>query len=866
MSEIRTAIILEDHFSQPLRNVEAAINSCISAAEHMQQALSRNVDMSYIDSAKKQIAQLEQAERSAVSAVNSSASQMERIQGISDNAVYKAGKAAGAFDRLGMSSNRMVSGFINAADSLKELMSAADDNTMQQLKASFDETELRAERYRENRAAIPYGMDNDRTQWDKMTEAVNNRSRAVDVQADSNVFDRKADGTFPYMPHGKIGYPENTADIPKNGINTDSSSNTDISKAMGAVQSFMAGMMEGLKPADSKDTAGVSIRSESIVGSYMPRGAMENNAVSFPDKVYENSWAYRSVYGNDAKDAGFKSSEYPVRDEGRAVDADPYVGRGVILPTISGAYFSAMRDAGEKYANDIRSSIVRRNDTGYRSIPMDSTVPETKAAYDPGTEQRKYQLTDDPEINEMSSRLQRAFEQWQIALTESRLPGAVTYSQNTSNEADKTGSLSEISSPYSTLRKQPEEYGKTEITSPMAANGENHTLSAQAQEYSNVKREDDYRSENISDALKIYDADKPTVEKSSRLTNDNSIPVYKTISSVIAQAQNIYDMIHSRVNEDTVMTFSKTDKSEDHNNKAVSGSVRQLVPFDIAQDDIQDIIGEIGKSLSDGTAHAAELIKELRLQVESDGSGIVDSLDNTYQQTANIRQLSEDEMAEWGQGMGKAAGDAADSVLETAAGLAGNMKNAGKYVMDEYARGIIESGMSSAVSAAQWVAQSVQAAFNSISIRIPAPSINSASDARMYLSGAYATGTLSAAPGLALVGEKGPELVNFGGGEVVYTADETKRMMQGMTDVYIPQSANEALHMKEPEWNSSWKDSKGGSQDRTININIGGDTIRVQGNISHDDVCRILADRIKPVLVDALSTEIFEEGEGSYEY
>ena len=74
------------------------------------------------------------------------------------------------------------------------------------------------------------------------------------------------------------------------------------------------------------------------------------------------------------------------------------------------------------------------------------------------------------------------------------------------------------------------------------------------------------------------------------------------------------------------------------------------------------------------------------------------------------------------------------------------------------------------------------------------------------------------------------------------------------------------MSMKEPEWNSSWKDSNGGSQDRTININIGGDTIRVQGNISHDDVCRILADRIKPVLVDALSTEIFEEGEGSYEY
>jgi phage-related tail protein len=58
----------------------------------------------------------------------------------------------------------------------------------------------------------------------------------------------------------------------------------------------------------------------------------------------------------------------------------------------------------------------------------------------------------------------------------------------------------------------------------------------------------------------------------------------------------------------------------------------------------------------------------------------------------------------------------------------------------------------------------------------------------------YATGTLSAAPGLALVGENGPELVNFGGGEVVYTAAQTRRIldsrmgaMQGMQNTAVPE-------------------------------------------------------------------------------
>ena len=43
----------------------------------------------------------------------------------------------------------------------------------------------------------------------------------------------------------------------------------------------------------------------------------------------------------------------------------------------------------------------------------------------------------------------------------------------------------------------------------------------------------------------------------------------------------------------------------------------------------------------------------------------------------------------------------------------------------------------------------------------------------VYLSGSYAAGTDSAKSGLALVGEKGPELVYFGGGETVSTTPET---------------------------------------------------------------------------------------------
>ena len=44
----------------------------------------------------------------------------------------------------------------------------------------------------------------------------------------------------------------------------------------------------------------------------------------------------------------------------------------------------------------------------------------------------------------------------------------------------------------------------------------------------------------------------------------------------------------------------------------------------------------------------------------------------------------------------------------------------------------------------------------------------------------YAVGTQSAAPGFALVGEHGPELVYFNGGEQVMTAEETAAMRESM--------------------------------------------------------------------------------------
>lgn len=101
--------------------------------------------------------------------------------------------------------------------------------------------------------------------------------------------------------------------------------------------------------------------------------------------------------------------------------------------------------------------------------------------------------------------------------------------------------------------------------------------------------------------------------------------------------------------------------------------------------------------------------------------------------------------------------------------------NAAQNVVSGLASGI-ESGigvLSEKVSAVESLMSRLSSFGVSSGGRSLTPTVNSPSDLKYF-----ASGTSNAPPGLALVGENGPELVNFGGGEVVYTADETRQIMR----------------------------------------------------------------------------------------
>ena len=115
----------------------------------------------------------------------------------------------------------------------------------------------------------------------------------------------------------------------------------------------------------------------------------------------------------------------------------------------------------------------------------------------------------------------------------------------------------------------------------------------------------------------------------------------------------------------------------------------------------------------------------------------------------------------------------------------------------------------------------------------------------------YANGTSNASAGLAMVGEEGPELMRFGGGEIVHTAPETRRILADFNSQY---GAKEESNYRTPE-------------EKKITLEISGSgSIFVDSKMSKQSILEILQDNLTPVLMKIVTQDIFEEGKGSYNY
>lgn len=250
-------------------------------------------------------------------------------------------------------------------------------------------------------------------------------------------------------------------------------------------------------------------------------------------------------------------------------------------------------------------------------------------------------------------------------------------------------------------------------------------------------------------------------------------------------------------------------------------------------DDIEGLSDMLAQ-LSDGSEESAAMLAGMESMNDADLSAVV-------QQYNNLQTAQSDTATS----MAELETDFSDSLtqiqtdMETAVdnlNLSDEAKANAKSTMDAYVQEI-QNGVAKAQKA-----------------------IDSLSFANTTLKGggyhAYAEGTVDAEPGLALVGEEGPELVNFGGGEVVYTADET-------ANILAKDTSSDSFYV-EPE--QAVNDTAGG--DRTVTFRVeGAGEMKVTGNgVTKEDVVSLLMSNMKDVLMGIIQQEIEEEGDLSYEF
>lgn len=252
--------------------------------------------------------------------------------------------------------------------------------------------------------------------------------------------------------------------------------------------------------------------------------------------------------------------------------------------------------------------------------------------------------------------------------------------------------------------------------------------------------------------------------------------------------------------------------------------------------------------LSDGSTESAgqlnaiiEKIEELGGTTETmsqEAQAFVDSFNTSFEQVQSAKETWATSVARMETDFGDAMDSITANMTETVEqmNMADDAKANAIATMNAYIEGIKSKTfeVKSAIGAITWA-----------DTNIP------------FTSNAYAGGTDSADKGLALVGEDGPELVDFSGGEKVYTADETAGMFSNSinNDFFVaPVSGVEGR---------SEQDSN-----KTITLKLeGSGELKVgSSGLSKDDVVDILLDNVKDALMQIIQQEIFEEGELSYEF
>ncbi len=128
---------------------------------------------------------------------------------------------------------------------------------------------------------------------------------------------------------------------------------------------------------------------------------------------------------------------------------------------------------------------------------------------------------------------------------------------------------------------------------------------------------------------------------------------------------------------------------------------------------------------------------------------------------------------------------------------------------------------------------------------------------------AYAVGTTNSSD-YFIAGENGPELIVGEQGSTVFPTSETDRLIAALSEKRRPLQI--IADSEKNDGNEQNSGDKSASK-KQIDININGNgTIGVNSGVDKETVVALMFDYMKPVLLSLVQQEMFEEGDGFYDY
>lgn len=308
--------------------------------------------------------------------------------------------------------------------------------------------------------------------------------------------------------------------------------------------------------------------------------------------------------------------------------------------------------------------------------------------------------------------------------------------------------------------------------------------------------------------------------------------------------------------------------------------------------------------VQDGSEQAAGLAASMAAAIDSGNTEAVAELANTIGEISSAQQEAADLTADWTTGFYNELENLEQTMYNTVTeglDLSDEAEATALETIERYAAAI-RDGKGDAVAAATEVANAVSRALSSSGSTTVAASTATSIEAN-------ASGTTNAGD-IFIAGEEGPELIVGKAGSTVFPADETERIISAVSEndnrangydfmgaggnvataitpysnggAVFPADETErfisAIPLDSDNLTTDYalaapEDRAGneGSREQTKRITLeiaGSSPIEVSGNggISKEDVVEILVANLRPALLNIVSEEIFEEGDGSYEY